>query len=146
MDLQHSTPSEPLAPPAMGEPYLLTPGPLTTALSVKQAMLRDWGSWDASFNAITATICKDVVDVVNGAMGRRMPGFSSLDDTDQAILASLAAGKGRPTSEIAEAIALTPRATRTRLARLVGRGLVREIGTGPQDPQRRYYLADRGPA
>ena len=28
--------------PAMGEPYLLTPGPLTTAASVKQAMLRDW--------------------------------------------------------------------------------------------------------
>jgi len=40
---------------------------------------------------------------------------------------------------------LSPRATRTRLARLVGRGLVREIGTGPQDPQRRYYLAERGP-
>jgi predicted HTH transcriptional regulator len=69
-----------------------------------------------------------------------------LDDTDHAIVASLAGGKGRATSEIAEAIALTPRATRTRLARLVGRGLVREIGTGPQDPQRRYYLADRGPA
>ena len=68
-----------------------------------------------------------------------------LDDTDQAILASLAGGKGHSTSEIAEAIDLTPRATRTRLARMVGRGLVREIGTGPQDPQRRYYLAERGP-
>jgi 2-aminoethylphosphonate-pyruvate transaminase len=30
-------------------------------------MLRDWGSWDASFNAITASICSDVVDIVNGA-------------------------------------------------------------------------------
>jgi 2-aminoethylphosphonate-pyruvate transaminase len=30
-------------------------------------MLRDWGSWDAAFNEITASICKDVVDVVNGA-------------------------------------------------------------------------------
>jgi predicted HTH transcriptional regulator len=69
-----------------------------------------------------------------------------LDDTDQGILASLAGGKGRSTSEIAEAIGLTPRATRTRLARMVGRGLVSEIGTGPQDPQRRYFLADRGPA
>lgn len=49
------------------DPILLTPGPLTTSLETKQAMLRDWGSWDASFNAITATICKDVVDVVNGA-------------------------------------------------------------------------------
>jgi ATP-dependent DNA helicase RecG len=40
----------------------------------------------------------------------------------------------------------SPRATRTRLARLVDRGLVREIGTGPQDPRRRYFLAERGPA
>ena len=49
------------------DPILLTPGPLTTSLETKQAMLRDWGSWDASFNAITGSICKDVVEVVNGA-------------------------------------------------------------------------------
>ncbi|MGZ5040213.1 MAG: 2-aminoethylphosphonate--pyruvate transaminase [Usitatibacter sp.] len=49
------------------DPILLTPGPLTTSLATKQAMLRDWGSWDAAFNAITASICKDLVDVVNGA-------------------------------------------------------------------------------
>ena len=48
------------------DPILLTPGPLTTSLETKQAMLRDWGSWDASFNAITGTICKDLVDVVHG--------------------------------------------------------------------------------
>jgi 2-aminoethylphosphonate-pyruvate transaminase len=29
-------------------------------------MLRDWGSWDASFNAITSSICKDLVAVVRG--------------------------------------------------------------------------------
>lgn len=67
---------------------------------------------------------------------------TELDQTDQAILARLAGGKGCLTSEIAQAIALTPRATRTRLANLVGRGLVRAIGTGPQDPKRRYYEAD----
>ena len=49
------------------DPILLTPGPLTTSLATKQAMLSDWGSWDASFNAITASICKDVVDIVHGA-------------------------------------------------------------------------------
>ena len=49
------------------DPLLLTPGPLTTSLATKEAMLRDWGSWDASFNAITASICKDVVDTVGGA-------------------------------------------------------------------------------
>jgi len=37
----------------MGEPYLLTPGPLTTAYEVKQAMLKDWGSWDDDFRAMT---------------------------------------------------------------------------------------------
>ncbi|WP_027036199.1 2-aminoethylphosphonate--pyruvate transaminase [Mesorhizobium ciceri] len=46
--------AEPLASPALGEPYLLTPGPLTTAYSVKQAMLRDWGSWDGDFRAMTS--------------------------------------------------------------------------------------------
>lgn len=50
--LSHSA----LAAPAQGEPYLLTPGPLTTSLATKQAMLRDWGSWDADFNRVTAEI------------------------------------------------------------------------------------------
>lgn len=48
------------------EPILLTPGPLTTSLATKAAMLRDWGSWDQSFNAITGSICRDLVDVVRG--------------------------------------------------------------------------------
>ena len=42
-----------LAPPRLGEPYLLTPGPLTTSHAVKEAMLRDWGSWDDDFRAMT---------------------------------------------------------------------------------------------
>ena len=35
---------------------LLTPGPLTTTLRTKLAMLRDWGSWDSDFNALTARV------------------------------------------------------------------------------------------
>lgn len=42
--------------PEMGEPYLLTPGPLTTSAEVKRAMLRDWGSWDGDFRAMTAEL------------------------------------------------------------------------------------------
>lgn len=38
------------------EPYLLTPGPLTTSLTTKQAMLCDWGSWDDDFRAMTRTL------------------------------------------------------------------------------------------
>ena len=48
------------------DPILLTPGPLTTSLATKQAMLRDWGSWDVTFNAITTSLCKDLVEVVHG--------------------------------------------------------------------------------
>ena len=47
---------EKLPKPALGEPYLLTPGPLTTAYEVKQEMLKDWGSWDDDFRAMTAQI------------------------------------------------------------------------------------------
>ena len=45
--------SSPIAPPHLGEPYLLTPGPLTTSLATKEAMLHDWGSWDDDFRAMT---------------------------------------------------------------------------------------------
>ncbi|MFK0378097.1 2-aminoethylphosphonate--pyruvate transaminase [Pandoraea sp. NPDC090278] len=48
------------------EPILLTPGPLTTSPATRQAMLRDWGSWDAQFNRITASLCRDLVDIVHG--------------------------------------------------------------------------------
>lgn len=49
-------PAMPLPAPELGEPYLLTPGPLTTAYAVKQAMLRDWGSWDDDFRAMTRAL------------------------------------------------------------------------------------------
>jgi predicted HTH transcriptional regulator len=65
-----------------------------------------------------------------------------LDKKDSAILALLAGNDGNVTSEIAKAVRLTPRATRTRLAKLVGLGLVREVGSGPQDPKRRYYRVE----
>jgi 2-aminoethylphosphonate-pyruvate transaminase len=48
------------------DPILLTPGPLTTSLATKAAMLRDWGSWDASFNNVTAAIRRKLLDIVNG--------------------------------------------------------------------------------
>ena len=57
------------AAPAGGEPYLLTPGPLTTALSTKQAMLRDWGSWDADFRAMTAQLRADLLEIAGDTAG-----------------------------------------------------------------------------
>ncbi len=63
----------------------------------------------------------------------------SVDRTDQAVLDALADDKGLSTREIANVIGLTARATRSRLLKLVERGLVRVIGTGPQDPRRQYF-------
>ncbi len=45
---------------------LLTPGPLTTTLRTKLAMLRDWGSWDADFNAVTAGLRRSLLAIING--------------------------------------------------------------------------------
>ena len=45
---------------------LLTPGPLTTTLRTKLAMLKDWGSWDADFNAVTASVRKSLLAVIHG--------------------------------------------------------------------------------
>ena len=50
----------------MNDPILLTPGPLTTTSTTKEAMLRDWGSWDKDFNNLTASVCDDLIDIVHG--------------------------------------------------------------------------------
>ena len=46
------------------DPILLTPGPLTTSLPTRMAMLRDWGSWDSAFNAVTAMLRERLLAVV----------------------------------------------------------------------------------
>ena len=48
------------------DPILLTPGPITTSLETKMAMLRDWGSWDANFNAVTGEVRRKLVAIVHG--------------------------------------------------------------------------------
>ncbi|WP_428034786.1 2-aminoethylphosphonate--pyruvate transaminase [Amphritea sp.] len=47
------------------QPWLLTPGPINTSLSVKQAMLHDWGSWDGDFRALTKAVCDQLVSFVD---------------------------------------------------------------------------------
>jgi 2-aminoethylphosphonate-pyruvate transaminase len=48
------------------EAILLTPGPLTTTLRTKVAMLRDWGSWDSDFIAVTARVRRSLLDIISG--------------------------------------------------------------------------------
>lgn len=40
---------------------LLTPGPLTTSRTVREAMLRDWCTWDAEYNALVNDIRRRLV-------------------------------------------------------------------------------------
>ena len=68
---------------------------------------------------------------------RRQP---ALDETSRAILQALGEGHGLSTQQIAARIKKSSRATRTRLLALVEDGLVVEVGTGPNDPRRRYHL------
>jgi DNA-binding transcriptional ArsR family regulator len=83
----------------------------------------------------------DLLDLLRRPEGKSLErvGRMDLDPKDRTIVQALESGEGRLPSNLAELIGLTPRATRTRLARLVELGLVRSVGTGPRDPRRRYY-------
>jgi 2-aminoethylphosphonate-pyruvate transaminase len=48
------------------EPFLLTPGPLTTEAATKRAMLRDWGSRDGAFIALNKRIRERLVALAGG--------------------------------------------------------------------------------
>ncbi len=54
--------------PSDREPLLLTPGPLTTSRTTREAMLRDWGSRDTDFIALNARVRDRLVDIA-GARG-----------------------------------------------------------------------------
>ena len=115
-------------------------------------LIEQWGSGIQRMTAtcrgagLAAPVFEELATRFRVTIASARVGRPVLEDTDQSILRSLAGGKGLSTSEIAVAIGLTTRATRTRLARMIGRGLVSEIGTGPQDPQRRYFQSARGRA
>jgi ATP-dependent DNA helicase RecG len=111
-------------------------------------LIEQWGSGIARM--ITACRDADLADPVFEEIGwhfrvtirKDRVVRESTDPIEAAILELLRSGQGHATAEIARAIGRTPRATRTRLAALVARGLVAEVGTGPQDPKRKYYLAE----
>jgi len=48
------------------DPWLLTPGPLTTSRTVKEAMLRDWGSRDAEFIKLNARVRERLIELAGG--------------------------------------------------------------------------------
>jgi len=59
----------PTSLPTSHDKLLFTPGPLTTSLSVKQAMLRDAGSWHFEFNATVKSIREKLLRLAGLAEG-----------------------------------------------------------------------------
>jgi len=57
----------PTARSETGDPFLLTPGPLTTSASVKRAMVHDWGSRDASFVRFNREVLEAIAAIAGGA-------------------------------------------------------------------------------
>jgi 2-aminoethylphosphonate-pyruvate transaminase len=49
-----------------GDPLLLTPGPLTTSRSVKEVMVHDWGSRDATFIRINQSVLTTLTEIIGG--------------------------------------------------------------------------------
>jgi len=124
----------PLPDPALGEPFLLTPGPLTTSATVKQAMLRDWGSWDADFRAVTAEIRQRLLAMLDAPEGYDcVPMQGSGTFSVEAMLGSFVPPAGK-------VLVLSNGAYGKRIAetlRYLGRAYT-EIDTGD-------YLPARGP-
>ena len=52
---------------AAKDPWLLTPGPLTTSAATKEAMLHDWGSRDAQFIETNARVLRRLLDIAGAA-------------------------------------------------------------------------------
>jgi 2-aminoethylphosphonate-pyruvate transaminase len=50
-----------------GDPLLLTPGPLTTSKSVKEVMVHDWGSRDATFLKINREVLERLPEIAHAA-------------------------------------------------------------------------------
>lgn len=63
-----------------------------------------------------------------------------MSPTDRKILELLKDGAGHTTAAIAARVNRSTRTTRARLLVLIERGIVKEIGSSPRDPQRKYYL------
>jgi 2-aminoethylphosphonate-pyruvate transaminase len=83
-------------PEAPRDPWLLTPGPLTTSATVKAAMLQDWGSRDARFIAINGQVRERLVELAGGAGSHVcVPLQGSGTFAVEAMLATLVPASGR---------------------------------------------------
>jgi predicted HTH transcriptional regulator len=108
-------------------------------------LIEQWGSGIQRMTAACreAGLDEPLLEELGGrfrvTLSRQRQGQPLLDLVDRAILDALEADDGLSTSAIARIVGRSPRATRTRLAALVERSLIVEVGRGANDPKRRYY-------
>jgi len=110
------------------DPWLLTPGPLTTSMGVKRAMLRDWGSRDPAFIAMTARVRERLVALAGGQGGHVcVPLQGSGTFVVEAALATLIPWSGKT-------LVLANGAYGARVARILGLiGRAHEVYATPED-------------
>lgn len=78
-----------------GDPLLLTPGPLTTSKSVKQAMLHDWGSRDPDFIALNRRVLYRLAEMAGGGDMVAVPMQGSGTFAVEAMLGTFVPREGR---------------------------------------------------
>src|SRR5262249_2530345 len=95
------------------DPLLLTPGPLTTAESTRRAMLRDWGSRDGAFIAMTARVRRRLAEIAGGGDLAAVPIQGSGTFAVEATLGTFVPRRGR-------AVVLVNGASGSRMMRILG--------------------------
>ncbi len=93
-DLNAASPDAERSP--TGDAYLLTPGPLTTSLEVKQAMLHDLGSRDDGFIKLNRHICERLLATADASDSHEcVPLQGSGTFAIEAMLANLVPPEGK---------------------------------------------------
>lgn len=108
-------------------------------------LIEQWGSGVHRMNqecrnaGFPLPVFEELGQSFRATFNRRRTGISVGDSKNEKILKIIQATPGLTTAQIARHIALTPRATRDRLSRLVEAGHVSVVGTGAHDPKRAFH-------
>lgn len=113
-------------------------------------MVEQWGSGIARMRqaqqdaGLPAPVFEEIGLSFRVTLGAVPAGPPRSSSRDEEILDALAERGPLSTSQVAVLLGVSDRATRTRLRNLVDGGRVVEIGSGPNDPHRKYAVLNRG--
>lgn len=119
--------TSPRAKSETGDPLLLTPGPLTTSKSVKQAMVHDWGSRDPAFIDLNRRVLNRLAELAGGGDVVAVPMQGSGTFAVEAMIGTFVPCDGK-------LLILANGAYGQRAAKIAGRiGLTYEVVETPED-------------